>query len=104
MPVESLVPYSTHNTRKNTLLSLGFFTEITRVFSIGARIGAVINHPDFVPGFGAIALRLPALYSEKKEFFSFFFEEIDLGITGAFGGATGADNRYASFRLGILLF
>ena len=78
------------------MLSLGFFTEITPSFSLGGRMGMVVNTPDGPSGFGALALRLPALHPEDKSFLSFFFEEIDLGVVGP-------GNRYASFRLGMLL-
>ncbi len=78
------------------IANLGFFTEITRSFSIGARLGLVVNHPGSPVGVGILGLRLPALYPEKKEFFSFFYEEIDLGLAGS-------GERYAALRLGMLL-
>lgn len=94
---DTFLPYTPNNSRTDSMLSLGFFTEITKAFSVGARVGMLLNAPGGLSGFGAIALRLPALYPDDKKFLSFFFEEIDLGITGA-------ASQYACFRLGMLLF
>lgn len=81
----------------STLLTVGFFTQITPAFSLGARLGTSLSSPDGRShGIAALALRLPALYPDEKDFFSFFFEEIDLGLSGA-------GERYATFRLGMLL-
>ncbi len=98
---EALTPYSDANVpggrRVDVIADLGFSTEVTRAFAIGARIGVVVNQPGGPVGIGALLLRLPALIPEGKDFFSFFFEEADLGLAGA-------GERYASFRLGMLLY
>ncbi len=93
---EVSIPFQSKYGQMDFISSLGFFTEITRAFSIGARVGAVFSQGNSVTGFGALALRLPALYPMEKKFFSFFFEEIDLGIAGS-------GSSYAAFRLGMLL-
>jgi hypothetical protein len=93
---EVLTPYSSDNRRFDFIVSAGFFTEVTRAFSIGARLGVVTNNPGSPDGFGALGLRLPALAPEDKSFFSFFYEEIDLGLSGS-------GDRYASFRLAMTL-
>lgn len=94
--VEGSTSYGADNRRVDVMTELGFFTEITPAFSIGARVGLVVNNPDDPVGFGAVGLRLPALHPEQKEFFSFFFEEIDLGIGGS-------GERYGGLRLAMLL-
>jgi hypothetical protein len=95
--LEASIPYSLSEQRRLDVISeLGFFTEITRAFSVGARVGLVTNNPGTPAGFGALGLRLPALYPEQKEFLSFFFEEIDLGMSGA-------GERYGGLRLGMKL-
>ncbi len=94
---DASIPYSfTGNNRVDLIPSLAFFTQITPAFSLGARVGAVVNNPGSPVGLGALGLRLPALYPTEKQFFSFFFEEIDLGLAGA-------GTPFASFRLGMLL-
>ncbi len=94
--IETGTPYSSDNRRFDVMTELGFFTEITPAFSIGARVGVVVNEPTQPSGFGALGLRLPALHPDQKEFFSFFFEEIDLGVSGV-------GDRYGGLRLGMLL-
>ncbi|MGK5082094.1 hypothetical protein WDW37_02225 [Bdellovibrionota bacterium FG-1] len=94
--IEETTPFSFENHRMDVNFQLGFFTEINPAFSIGARVGVVVNNPGQPAGFGALGLRLPALHPEEKEFFSFFFEEIDLGLSGA-------GERYAGIRLGMKL-
>ena len=94
--LEAGASYASDNRRLDVMPELGFFTEITPAFSIGARVGIVVNNPGDPVGFGAVGLRLPALHPDQKEFFSFFFEEIDLGVSG-----TGA--RYGGLRLGMLI-
>ena len=93
---EWIYPFAPSAQRMDWSLSLGFFTEITLPFALGARVGTIMNNPDQRVGFGALAFRLPALTPEAKTFFSFFFEEIDLGFSGA--GA-----RTASIRFGMKL-
>ena len=92
--LETGTSYGSDNRRLDVMTELGFFTEITRAFALGARVGLVLNNPGAPAGFGAVGLRLPALYPEEKEFFSFFFEEIDLGILGS-------GERYGGLRLGM---
>jgi hypothetical protein len=94
--VETGTSYGSENRRLDVMTELGFFTEITRAFSIGARVGLVVNNPGSPVGFGALGLRLPALYPEQKEFMSFFFEEIDLGVSGS-------GERYGGLRLAMKL-
>jgi hypothetical protein len=98
--LEFSTPYSASSPgsrRVDLMGQLGFFTEINPAFSVGARVGVVFNAPGDPVGFGALALRLPALHPDQKDFFSFFYEEIDLGIAGS-------GDRYAALRLGMLLF
>ena len=96
---EGITPFSdARGARKLDLIaSLGFTSEVTRAFSVGARVGAVVNNEGGPLGIGALALRLPALIPESKDFFSFYFEEVDLGLAGS-------GERYAAFRLGMMLF
>ena len=93
---EVQTPYASKSRRYDFIPEIGFFTEITKPFALGARVGVVTNNPDQPTGFGAIGLRLPALFPEQKEFFGFFFEEIDLGIAGS-------GDRYATLRLAMKL-
>lgn len=94
--VEFSTPYASDNRKNDLIVSGAFFTEITKPFSLGARIGVVTNNSPNPITIGALALRLPAIHPQDKEFFSFFYEEIDLGIAGA-------GERYACIRLGMLL-
>jgi hypothetical protein len=94
--IESTIPYAGDKNRIDVMTELGFFTEITKPFALGARVGLVTNNPGGPAGFGAIGLRLPALEPEKKEFMSFFYEEIDLGLNGS-------GERYAALRLAMTL-
>ena len=64
--VEASIPYSGDNRRTDVMPELGFFTEITKPFAIGARVGLVTNNPGGVLGFGALGLRLPALEPKRR--------------------------------------
>ena len=85
------------DSRVDVNISAGLFTEVIKGFSVGGRVGVVVNNPATPSGFGALAIRLPALSPDEKGFMSFFFEELDLGLAGA-------GDRYAGFRLGMTLF
>ena len=93
---EAAFPFQTNGTRIDLNVNGGLFTSITPAFSVGARVGYVVNAIQG-GGFGAIALRLPALKPQEKGFFSFFDEEIALGLTGA--GA-----QYANLRFAMTVF
>ena len=96
LSAQTIFPFYTQNTRMDMIVSAGLFTSITPAFSIGARIGYVVNALQST-GTGSIALRLPALKPEEKDFFSFFFEELDLGVSGA-------GSQYANIQFAMMLF
>jgi hypothetical protein len=96
LSAEFIAPYQSGSQRTDVILWLGAFTSITPAFSIGARVGALVNDPVGASALAAVGLRLPALAPEDKTFFSFFFEEIDIGVSGIGG-------HYASMRFGMKL-
>ena len=96
LSTEASFPFHADGNRIDLNVNAGLFTSITPAFSLGAKIGYITNALQDT-GFGAIALRLPALNPEDKDFFSFFYEEIDLGMSGS-------GSRYANIRFAMTLF
>ena len=93
---EACFPFNSDVNRIDVNVNAGLFTSITPAFSVGGRVGYVVNAPGGA-GFGALAIRLPALKPEEKDFFSFFYEELDLGVSGS-------GSRYANIRFAMTLF